>query len=82
MLEKEIERAGIPTVLVTALIPTARTLHANRVVQGVGITNPLGDPSASEADEKAIRRRIVAEALQMLTNMPEIGEENEGKEVN
>jgi len=80
VLEKEIERAGIPTVLVTALIPTARTLHANRVVQGVGITNPLGDPSASEADEKAIRRRIVVDALQMLTNMPSVDKEKRDQE--
>lgn len=70
MLEKEIERAGIPTVLVTALVPTARTLHANRIVQGLGITSPLGDPSASETDERTIRRRIVDEALQVLTSLP------------
>ena len=45
MLEKEIERVGIPAVLITALIPTAKTVGANRAVQGVAITNPVGNPS-------------------------------------
>jgi glycine reductase len=72
VLEKEIERAGIPAVLITALVPTARTLNANRIVQGIGITNPLGNPGASEAEEKVIRRRLVLEALQMLTQEPAV----------
>ena len=67
MLEKEIERAGIPAVLVTALIPTALTVHANRVVQGIAITHPLGDPRVSRLEEKALRRRIVARALKPCT---------------
>ena len=70
MLEKEIERGGIPAVLVTALIPTARTLHANRVVQGIAITHPFGDPSLSRAEEKELRRSIVARALETLTQTP------------
>jgi glycine reductase len=75
VLEKEIERAGIPTVLITALVPTARTLNANRIMQGVGITNPLGDPRVSGVEEKVIRRRIVLEALQMLTHEPTVDKE-------
>lgn len=70
MLEKEIERAGIPAVLITALMRTARTMNANRIVQGVGITNPLGDPRISLDDEKSLRRRIVGEALDALTRKP------------
>ena len=69
-MEKEIERAGIPAVLVTALLPTAHTLHANRVVQGVAITHPLGDPKVSGSEEKALRRTIVARALESLAQTP------------
>lgn len=67
MLEKEIERVGIPAVLITALIPTAKTVSANRVVQGVAITNPVGNPRISEEEEKILRRNIVESALDMLT---------------
>jgi glycine reductase len=71
VLEKEIERAGIPAVLVTALLPTAHTLHANRVVQGTAITHPFGDPRVSPLEEKALRRTIVAQALESLTQAPQ-----------
>jgi glycine reductase complex component B subunit gamma len=70
VLEKEIERAGIPAVLVTALTPTAKMLHANRIVQGVAITNPLGNPEIPIQEEQALRRRIVAGALENLTKDP------------
>jgi glycine reductase len=66
VLVKEFERAGIPAVLITALLPVARTLHVNRLVAGVGITHPLGDPLVSRGEEKGIRRRILDEALSML----------------
>ncbi len=71
MLEKEIERAGIPAVLITALIPTAKTLHANRIVPGIAITNPTGDPNVSITEEKALRRKIAESALEMLGKEPE-----------
>lgn len=73
MLEKEIERTGIPAVLITSLIPTAKMLGANRIVQGVGITNPLGNPRVSQEEEKALRRRILSAALQLLTEKIEDG---------
>ena len=67
MLEKEIERVGIPAVLITALIPTAKTIATNRFVQGVAITNPVGNPRVSREDEKILRRKIVESALDLLT---------------
>ena len=67
MLEKEIERAGIPAVLITALTPTAKITGANRIVQGVAITNPVGNPRVPGADEKALRREILESALELLT---------------
>jgi glycine reductase len=66
VLEKEIERAGIPCVLITTLIPAALTVGANRIVQGVAITNPVGNPELSREREKELRRRLVKKALEVL----------------
>jgi glycine reductase complex component B subunit gamma len=66
VLEKEIERLGIPCVLITTLIPAALTIGANRIVQGVAITNPLGNPELSSVREKELRRDIVRKALEVL----------------
>lgn len=73
MLEKEIERVGIPAVLITSLIPTAKMTGANRIVQGVGILHPLGNPRVSREEEKALRRRILRAALELLTEKIEGG---------
>ncbi len=66
MLEKEIERLGIPCALITTLIPAALTIGANRIVQGVAITNPLGNPELPSVREKELRRDIVKKALEVL----------------
>jgi glycine/betaine/sarcosine/D-proline reductase family selenoprotein B len=59
VLAKEIERAGIPTVYITALPTVATMIGANRIVRGPAITHPFG----LEAGE---RRRIVELALELL----------------
>jgi glycine reductase len=56
----------IPTVLITALPTIAQMVGANRVVRGVAITHPTGDPSLAEADEAALRIRILERAADML----------------
>jgi glycine reductase len=73
VLTKEIEKAGIPTALITTLVPTARTVGANRIVQGAGITHPLGDPAMTEEEEKALRKRLVMAAFRLLTRNVEEG---------
>ena len=45
---------GIPTVFVTALPTIAVMVGANRVLRGVSITHPTGDPSLSVGDEIAV----------------------------
>lgn len=57
---------GIPTVFVTALPTIAQMVGANRILRGVSITHPTGDPSLAIGDEHAFRRRIVERALEML----------------
>jgi betaine reductase len=69
VLEKEIEKEGIPCVLITALIPPAKTIGANRIVQGIAITNPVGDPNLSPEREKKLRREIVLGALEKLSEV-------------
>jgi glycine reductase complex component B subunit gamma len=62
---------GIATVFVTALPTIAQMTGANRIVRGVAITNPVGDPALGGGDERALRRRIVQRALEMLeTDVP------------
>jgi glycine reductase len=53
-------------VFVTALPTIAVMIGANRILRGVAITHPLGDPGRSRANEFALRRRIVERALVML----------------
>jgi len=66
VLEKEIERVGIPCVLVTTLIPAALTVGANRIVPGVAITHPVGNPELPLEKEKELRRRLVQKAIEVL----------------
>ena len=53
-------------MFVTALPTIARMVGANRIVRGVSITHPTGDPSRDPADERAMRVAIVRRALDML----------------
>jgi glycine/betaine/sarcosine/D-proline reductase family selenoprotein B len=39
---------------------------ANRILRGVAITNPFGAPDQGNESEKALRRRIVERAFEML----------------
>ena len=66
MLEKEIEKAGLPCTLITAMVPAALTVGANRIVKGNAIIYPLGDTSLSPEREKMYRRILVAKALEAL----------------
>lgn len=63
MLAKEIERAGIPVALVTALTMLGKQVGANRVVAGTKISHPCGDPGLSEEDDWELRRKIVEKSL-------------------
>jgi len=64
---KEIERAGIPVVHVCTVTPISMTVGANRIVPAVAIPHPLGNPSLSLAEEKNLRRKILAAALGALS---------------
>ena len=65
-MARELERAGLPTVQVSTMTPVAVMVGANRIVPAAGIIYPLGNADLSPEDEKALRRRIVEQALQAL----------------
>jgi glycine reductase len=53
-------------VQVSTMTPVAVMVGANRIVPAAGIIHPLGNAELSPDDEKALRRRIVERALQVL----------------
>ena len=63
---KGIERYGIPVVHMATVVPISLTIGANRIIPGVGIPYPLGDPTQGEADSKKIREKMVRRALRTL----------------
>jgi glycine/betaine/sarcosine/D-proline reductase family selenoprotein B len=60
-------------VFVTALPTIAQMVGANRIIHGISIAHPTGDPSLSVGVEAALRRRIVQRALQMLATEVDAG---------
>jgi glycine reductase len=61
-----LEKAGIPTVQITAARPVAKMVGANRTVLGNGIVHVVGDAGLSPEQEKQLRRQLVEKALEQL----------------
>ena len=62
---KEIERK-LPVVHMCTIVPISQTVGANRIVPTIAIPHPLGDPSKTPQEEKALRRSLVERALKAL----------------
>ena len=58
------------------MVPVAKMVGSNRVVQGHGIVHPLGNPDLPPDEEKQLRERILRQALEMLGK--EAGEAPQG----
>ena len=65
-MSAELERAGLPTAMISALGPVALELGANRVIRGVKIPHPCGDPTLDPARDHALRVGLVRGALRAL----------------
>ena len=65
-MSKELEKAGLPVALVSAMFPVAQQVRATRIVKGVSIPHPCGDPSLPPELDARLRKRIVQTALQAL----------------
>ncbi len=48
---------------ITAALPVAKMVGANRLVLGNGIVHVVGDAKVSAEDEKKLRRKLVEQAL-------------------
>lgn len=66
-MAKEMERAGIPTVLITSLSSVALKVGANRVIQGKRFSHPCGNPVLKPEDERSWRIELVQTAMRALT---------------
>jgi len=64
---KEIERVGLPTVQICAIVPIALTVGANRIVRAVAIPHPTGDPKLKKREEIELRKKLLRTALMGLS---------------
>lgn len=51
---------------ITAALPVAKMVGANRVVLGNGIVHVVGDAKLSAEKEKEVRRELIRQALEQL----------------
>ena len=61
----------------TSALPIARMVGSNRVVLGHGIVHVAGDANLPLDEEKALRRKLVREALDALKAEGEAGSTSE-----
>ena len=66
-MAREIERTGIPVVVMCNLLDVAKTVGSNRIVPTVSVPYPLGDPNLKKEEEWTIRTHRVEVALDALT---------------
>jgi glycine reductase complex component B subunit gamma len=66
-MAKEIERSGIPVAYVTTLTSLAEENRANRIVAGVRIPHPVGNPQLTSENEQTLRLAVTRRALEVLT---------------
>lgn len=56
---------------VTSVLPVAKMVGSNRVVQGCGIVHVLGDPDLPLEEEKKLRQTILLQAFEALKKQPD-----------
>ncbi len=66
-MAKEIERSGIPVAYFTTLTSLAEEIRANRIVAGVRIPHPLGNPTLTADNERSVRMAVTLRAVNVLT---------------
>lgn len=66
-MQKEAERIGIPSALITAIPSVAKSVGVSRIVTGGGIPYPAGNPMLPPEREKEFRRRLVEKALEAVS---------------
>ena len=66
MITKEIDRAGLPVAIISAMYPVAEQVGASRIVKAVSIPHPCGDPGLPSEIDARLRREIVETALKAI----------------
>ena len=66
MIAKEIEKEGIPVAYITAMATMGTQLKANRVITGIKIPHPCGDPNLPKEADLALRKDIIRTSLEAL----------------
>jgi len=67
-MQKEAERPGIPSALITAIPSVAKSVGVSRIITGGGIPYPVGDPNLPPEREAEFRRRLVEKALEAISS--------------
>jgi glycine reductase len=70
-MAKEIEKLGIATVHLCTIIPISQTVGANRILPGVAIPNPTGNPNLDQQEEFMLRKNLMLKALESLKSSVE-----------
>ncbi len=65
-MQKEAERIGIPSALITAIPSVAKSVGVSRIITGGGIPYPAGDPNLPKDREIEFRKRLVETALEAI----------------
>ena len=66
MISKELDKAGLPVAIITAMYPVAEQVRASRIVKAVSIPHPCGDPTLPPELDGQLRQEIVTTALRAL----------------
>lgn len=67
-MTREIERvADIPVVQIATIIPIMLTVGANRIVPGIAIPHPTGDPALGPEGDKEVRRELLLRSFKAMT---------------
>jgi len=66
VIVKEIEREGLPVAFITSMTKMATQVGANRIITGIKIPHPCGNPDLSEEADLALREEIVRCALRAI----------------
>jgi len=66
VIAKEIERLNIPVSAITAISLLVKQTGASRVVAGVKVPNPCGDPELPPESDRTLRKELISCALDAL----------------
>lgn len=66
-MTREIEKAAdIPVVQIATIVPIMLTVGSNRIVPGVAIPHPVGDPDLGSEGDRAARKELLLRAFRAM----------------